>query len=156
MAAFNLDAREFLKKFLQTPRQVPPTEDLSQIQDFSYLPCTFDHLYMNLPMDAIEFLDVLQGSFDRNTWKKLPTVHVYGFASESNSGHILLDRLVQIWGPFDTSCIIITQVRDVSPRKYMYCLEFIVPESIAFTDGKHMRSELQDFPIKKQKLHEQD
>ena len=51
----------------------------------------FDHCYMNLPVDAVEFLDVFIGLFknanpkvwyaDPNDPKtlQLPMIHVYGF-----------------------------------------------------------------------------
>ena len=56
----------------------------------------FDHIYMNLPVDAVEFLDVFIGLFDHANFKiwrdpssdshkiKLPTVHVYGFSFEAD------------------------------------------------------------------------
>lgn len=52
----------------------------------------FDHCYMNLPVDAVEFLDVFIGLFNNANYKiwssnntndkqtfLLPMVHVYGF-----------------------------------------------------------------------------
>lgn len=42
----------------------------------------FQHIVMNLPAAAIEFLDALHGSFSRELWEgqPLPLVHVYTFA----------------------------------------------------------------------------
>ena len=119
--AFNQDARVFLASLL--------SNEMPECKDF--LP--FTDIYMNLPMDAIEFLDVLQGRFDRELWKTLPTVHVYGFANEENE---LVARMQGVWGRFDTGCLKFHQFRDISPKKYMYCIEFVVPESIAFGVGE--------------------
>lgn len=119
--AFNQDARVFLTSLLSN--SMPECE--------GFLP--FTDIYMNLPMDAIEFLDVLQGTFDRELWKTLPTVHVYGFANEESE---LVARIQGVWGQFDTSCLKFHQFRDISPKKYMYCIEFVVPENIAFGSGE--------------------
>lgn len=48
----------------------------------------FNHVYMNLPMDAIEFLDVFIGLYkfaNKNVYspENLPMIHVYGFTMES-------------------------------------------------------------------------
>jgi len=50
----------------------------------------FDHCYMNLPVDAVEFLDVFRGLFrevkDDNVWGDfLPMIHVYGFTYEKTN-----------------------------------------------------------------------
>ena len=53
----------------------------------------FHHCMMNLPMDAVEFLDCFVGAFrnaDDEIWRNkesgqldLPLIHVYGFTYES-------------------------------------------------------------------------
>ena len=53
----------------------------------------FHHCLMNLPMDAVEFLDCFVGAFnnaDEAVWKntqgeiELPMIHVYGFTNEAS------------------------------------------------------------------------
>ena len=89
---------------------------------------------MNLPMDALEFLDVLNGRFDRNIWKKLPMIHVYGFALVDNARDMLITRIKHIWGDFDDTLFKIIQIRDISSKKLMFCVEFVIPEEIAYKD----------------------
>jgi tRNA (guanine37-N1)-methyltransferase len=134
LSAFNLDARDFLLQVTRAEGQ------------FAAVPC-FTHLYMNLPKDALEFLDVLKGGFPRARWPVLPTVHVYGFAKQKNSEQELVQRVLDVWGDFDTSGLKVIQVRDVSAKKIMYCLEFQVPEVVGFYAP--------DEPRKKQKVEEE-
>lgn len=78
MHIFNMDAREFIRSFYQTER-----EEAKQTEaDFRSLPVNCTHIYMNLPGDAIEFLDVLKGLLNPEYHTKMPVIHVYGFAPE--------------------------------------------------------------------------
>ena len=69
--SFNQDAREFLRKAANGTLEV----DEQPIQH------TFNHIIMNLPATAIEFLDALNGSFSFEMWDEheMPYVHVYSF-----------------------------------------------------------------------------
>ena len=123
--AYNQDAREIFKILV--------SGDIERESGF----VPFGHVYMNLPMDAIEFLDVFKGAFDSNRWERLPTVHVYGFAMEQRE---LEERMLQVWGNFDLSILRFHKFRDVSPKKFMFCVEFVVPENIAFENsGEELR-----------------
>lgn len=128
----NLDARDFLNAFL-TQHDRP---------DLINLPNKFTHIYMNLPMDALEFLDVLKGKFDRNIWETLPKVHVYGFAKQLDCEELLIERIKRVWGEFDADIIKFTQVRDISPKKFMFCLEFTIPASIAYNEDLNFDNEI--------------
>ena len=103
----------------------------------------FDHIVMNLPATAVEFLDALHGSFDPLLWKDhpLPMVHVYAFLKSSETVEDLKKRIETAWGgalATDTKPEFFL-VRDVAPNKQMYCASLRVPRHIAFgscgTDG---------------------
>lgn len=89
---FNMDARDFVRMVVKKSNEPMQNE----------IPATFlrfDHVYMNLPVDAVEFLDVFIGLFDHaniNIWKdpasnkiKLPIIHVYGFTYEDEKSKAL-------------------------------------------------------------------
>ena len=83
---FNMDAREFVR--FHVAQASAETPDIPS--EFH----KFDHCYMNLPVDAVEFCDVFIGLFkdaSPKVWCKdpadittiqLPLVHVYGFTFE--------------------------------------------------------------------------
>jgi tRNA (guanine37-N1)-methyltransferase len=85
-----------------------------------------DHVIMNLPASAPEFLDSFRG------WKleKLPIIHVYCFGlkckDDATTNEAIINRCTNALGcPIDT-CNIVT-VRNISPTKNMYCVSFKLP-----------------------------
>ncbi len=82
---FNMDAREYVRMCV----------DLSNDPGQTHIPeafLRFTHCYMNLPVDAVEFLDAFIGLFNSanpKVWSEdgssdpgtyvLPMIHVYGF-----------------------------------------------------------------------------
>jgi len=90
---FNMDARRFLRMLVD--KEDKSAEKLTVPRDF----LRFDHCYMNLPVDAVEFLDCFIGAFrnaDKEIWLRageseivLPLIHVYGFTFEQERNKAL-------------------------------------------------------------------
>ena len=106
---------------------------------------TFDHVMMNLPASAIEFLDAFKGAFDRGVWgdRALPTVHCYTFKKAAET----FDDVVRRGEGYLGGKIVdpkIREVRDVAPNKIMLCLSFAVTPEVAFAEtgreGKRART----------------
>jgi len=94
---------------------------------------TFDHIVMNLPANAVEFLDCLKHSFDRKTWenRKLPTVHAYAFRPPGHTDRDVISRAEGHLGcPIKNAKVF--EVRDVAPNKAMVCVSFQITEEQAF------------------------
>lgn len=90
---FNMDARAYLRMLVdkddqREEKQRVPAEMLK-----------FQHCMMNLPMDAVEFLDCFIGAFknaDMELWRnkdsgqlELPMIHVYGFTNAATTDNAL-------------------------------------------------------------------
>ncbi|KAI3975819.1 hypothetical protein MKX01_017616 [Papaver californicum] len=93
-----------------------------------------DHVIMNLPASALQFLDAFKGLIRKKYWKgPFPWIHCYCFirsietqesiVSEAES---YLDSKIQNYT--------FHRVRDVAPNKAMFCLSFRLPEETCFTD----------------------
>lgn len=110
--ASNLDGRQFLADLVK--KGVRPTD-----------------VIMNLPASATDFLDLFKGLYlDTDTKTTLPTVHCYTFEMEENAETSLLQRVEAMLGVTLPEKMIIYNVRNVAPKKHMYCLSFSLPESI--------------------------
>ncbi|XP_056693033.1 tRNA (guanine(37)-N1)-methyltransferase 2 [Spinacia oleracea] len=87
-----------------------------------------DHVVMNLPASALEFLDAFKGLICRKYWKGLlPLIHCYCFIRSSETEEFIISvaesRLnAKIKDP------VFHRVRDVAPNKAMFCLSFRLPE----------------------------
>ena len=104
---FNMDAREFIKFYLDQPNKLHEEFDLMTEKardrdlDLPYDSLCFHHVYMHLPTDAIEYLDVFVGLFKNakpKIWRrhesierslKLPTMHVYARTTKADRDEIL-------------------------------------------------------------------
>ncbi len=96
ISTFNMDAREFIRCVVDQSKHI---KDDEQNFDKKFpIDIHIDHFYMNLPKDALEFLDVFVGLF-KNTKKELynksnlPMVHVYGFSNARDPQEDLYSRI---------------------------------------------------------------
>lgn len=94
----------------------------------------FDHVVMNLPASAIEFLDAFSGAFDPARWRgRLPMVHCYTFKRAAETEEDILSKAEgYLGGPLERPAVSVHTVRDVAPNKIMLCLSFRLPEGVAF------------------------
>ncbi|CAI5482176.1 unnamed protein product [Closterium sp. Yama58-4] len=114
---FNLDGRDFIRHLLSLPRPVHMTR-----------------IVMNLPADAIEFLDVLKGAFPLGKWGTRtppPMIHVYAFSKAADPELELSQRIAAALGQPVTG-IDFHRVRLVAPSKWMLCCSFRLPPAVAF------------------------
>lgn len=143
---------------------IPESETITPIRNRSFL--HFDHVYMNLPMDAIEFLDAFIGLYndanpeiwDKNdkpegvkSGKGLPLIHVYGFTVENQdkekAREFFAERINKVYndcGGFKQEQILaFHNNRDVSNVSSMYCVTFRLPESVAYHNS-HKRMKMEE------------
>ncbi|XP_045830304.1 tRNA (guanine(37)-N1)-methyltransferase 2 [Trifolium pratense] len=88
-----------------------------------------DHVVMNLPASAIQFLDAFRGLIQRKYWKgHLPLIHCYCFirATETPESIIAVAESALKATILDSK---FHRVRDVAPNKAMFCLSFRLPEA---------------------------
>jgi tRNA (guanine37-N1)-methyltransferase len=141
ITTFNMDAREFITTCIDQAKYI---KDEDQNFDNKFPKnLKIDHIYMNLPKDAIEFLDVFVGLF-KNTKKEvydkghLPIVHVYGFSNAKNPKDDLLERVAKAFGieSFDEQYLVnFEDVRDISNRKSVFCVSFQIPPQVAYLNN---------------------
>eukprot|EP01083_Nonionella_stella_P287541 978798_1 len=115
--AYNMDARAFFKN-------VRAKQRLGEIKPFQ-------HVVMNLPAIAIEFLDVFRGAYtvDEASSCLLPLVHCYCFSGKEGFQQDVLQRAEAVLG-CSLESPIVRFVRNVAPNKNMFCLTFRVPTSL--------------------------
>ncbi|XP_031094734.1 tRNA (guanine(37)-N1)-methyltransferase 2-like [Ipomoea triloba] len=87
-----------------------------------------DHVIMNLPASALQFLDAFRGLIERRYWKgSLPWIHCYCFMRSTETKEYVISEAetalnAKILDP------IFHRVRDVAPNKAMFCLSFRLPK----------------------------
>ncbi|XVF88485.1 hypothetical protein PTKIN_Ptkin19aG0055100 [Pterospermum kingtungense] len=93
-----------------------------------------DHVIMNLPASALQFLDAFRGAISRKCWKgPLPLVHCYCFIRANETNEMIISEAesalkAEIKDP------VFHRVRDVAPNKTMFCLSFRLPEACFIED----------------------
>lgn len=88
-----------------------------------------DHVIMNLPASALQFLDAFRGLIQRKYWKgDLPLIHCYCFMRVNETQEHIFSAAEAALGA-SIQDPIFHRVRDVAPNKAMFCLSFRLPES---------------------------
>ena len=142
---YNMDARDFIKNFIEKSKKIINNDEDNLDNIFPY-DIHIDHIYMNLPKDAIEFLDVFIGLFKgckENIYNKdnLPIIHVYGFAKTvDNPIEELKERIANAFKIdfklFKEKCekdiLNVENVRDISNRKVVFCIDMKIPYIVAY------------------------
>lgn len=117
-------------------------------------PRIFSHYVMNLPASAITFLPSFIGLYANipgifgdemkkllapYTEQKLPMIHVHCFSTKSDDNRVEIkeiceeiSRQLQYNITTETPDVQIWDVRDVAPKKRMFCASFRLPEEVAF------------------------
>lgn len=123
--AFNMDGRDFLSKIVKNDILARRAQDLSGSE----------HIIMNLPASAVEFLDILPDCFTQEELKKVCLksliFHIYCFVKANKGddacmlGKLLIEQKLGYTLPTD-SIVDIHDIRDVSPNKQMVRVSFLL------------------------------
>lgn len=127
----------------------PPIKKLVQ-------PRIFSHYVMNLPASAISFLPSFIGLYTSvpnlptaeirklfvpHTDTPLPMVHVHCFSTKSDDNvaeaKALCEEISELLGHKitpETPEVTVHDVRDVAPKKRMFCVSFRLPEEVVFRE----------------------
>jgi tRNA (guanine37-N1)-methyltransferase len=163
--AFNEDGRNFIKEatktLFQEDRIVTLQQKLSRSQKLDSpnlkpfeqkltQPKLFSHFVMNLPATAITFLPSFIGLYaqaDIPKGQPLPKVHVYCFSTKSDDNEAeslkICEEISSLlkfeFKPGDGDAegeVAVHDVRDVAPKKRMFCASFRLPEAVAFSESR--------------------
>ncbi|KAJ1898342.1 tRNA(m(1)G37)methyltransferase [Kickxella alabastrina] len=151
--AFNMDGRDFIRQafvdfYAKTKAgpltlAPPPRTNASRSKPLAPQPPipvpsrSFDHVVMNLPAIAIEFLDAFRGLFAGFDGKpNMPLIHAHCFTKSDEPEKDILQRACRALAyPEDNYKDLeadVFYVRRVAPNKDMYCLSVRLPECVAY------------------------
>ncbi|KAI8336344.1 guanine(37)-N1-methyltransferase [Chlamydoabsidia padenii] len=146
LKSYNMDGRDFIR---QAVKDLSTTNDKSGWR-------TFDHFVMNLPDTAIEFLDAFRGLYQDqkalydsiDPAPKLPVVHCHCFTRSDDPAQDIAKRVEDVIGsPYDASSSHLHWVRNVAPKKDMYCISFSLTPEMVFVSkstGKRTQDQIDD------------
>ncbi|RKF55341.1 tRNA -methyltransferase [Erysiphe neolycopersici] len=141
------------KNFVSLPQRQRSRHGPVSTMQIIPLPTVPSHFVMNLPAIAIEFCDSFSGLysgqdqlFDPYTTNILPMVHVHCFSTKSKDdvkeSFEICNRLSEVMktvlrprfeaGDLQEGEVRVWNVRDVAPKKRMFCAEFRIPREVAF------------------------
>ncbi|KAG5235558.1 tRNA (guanine(37)-N1)-methyltransferase [Salix suchowensis] len=114
---FNMDGRRFIDAMFASQK----AHSITQV-------------VMNLPNDAVEYLDAFRGVFKDKPKDKeyaLPMIHVYGFSKARDPEFDFHER-IRIALQEVAVNVEMRRVRQVAPGKWMLCASFRLPKSVAY------------------------
>ncbi|KAF2773344.1 hypothetical protein EJ03DRAFT_129601 [Teratosphaeria nubilosa] len=166
----NEDGRTFIRtataKLVKTAHNVhittkPSKKDPSakpQLVRTITQPKTFNHFVMNLPATAITFLPSFIGLYTptiRQTLPPnypLPILHTYCFSTKSDDNVLESQKICDVIsklldcemkpGDIEDGGVAIHDVRDVAPKKRMFCASFRLPRCVAEREVEGWRAEI--------------
>nr|XP_009403656.1 PREDICTED: tRNA (guanine(37)-N1)-methyltransferase 1 isoform X3 [Musa acuminata subsp. malaccensis] len=100
-----------------------------------------DHVIMNLPASALDFLGVFKGLIQREHWRgSLPWIHCYCFIRSTETKESILSKAESLLST-KIADPIFHRVRDVAPNKAMFCLSFKLPTETCCRDVNNVGAE---------------
>ncbi|KAF1832377.1 hypothetical protein BDW02DRAFT_600006 [Decorospora gaudefroyi] len=119
-------------------------------------PHIFSHYIMNLPASALSFLpafiglyvnipgipaDTLRKQFEPHTQLPMPMIHVHCFSTKSEDNAVeiaaICEEISRLLGSEiskEMDDVYVHDVRDVAPKKRMFCASFRLPVEVAFRE----------------------
>lgn len=114
---YNMDGRRFIETIFSSE-----THSVTQV-------------VMNLPNNAVEFLDAFHGIYrNKSTDRKLslPMIHIYGFSKAEDPEFDFHER-IRVALEEAAVAVEMRRVRAVAPGKWMLCASFQLPGKVAYS-----------------------